>query len=259
MPCSSQALREHERVGVGTVGGRSIWEPVLAPYTTFWGKRNVVIKSFGQWYWYLSRPCSYSCHADRRQETLESKSLLTLSTPRNVDPSAIRKQKPHSSQLTSHHATLKALHRARTRRRLCMLMIIAHTPLPRLTSTLQRPIEAQRTAPARTHRTEHPPTVRTLAPPRLRLQDLLAHIARLAQTPAHRLPRPQLVPQDRRVARALQLDYQIAQEARMPLVLVVCEQIVRLFECEEVQHEPSQRRRVADRLIQHVRVAWGEN
>jgi hypothetical protein len=87
------------------------------------------------------------------------------------------------------------------------------------------------------------------------LQHLTTDLAGLCGLPAAGAPGPDVVALERHVAGPLELAHQLAQKGRVPLVRVGGDQVVRLLEGEQVQHQLADRRVVPDRLVQDVRVA----
>jgi len=87
------------------------------------------------------------------------------------------------------------------------------------------------------------------------LQDLPTLLASLGVVPAARPPRDQRVPTDALGAGPLELDDELAQELRMPLVLVRLEQLVRLLVREQIEDQGAQRRRGPDLFVEDAGVA----
>lgn len=60
-------------------------------------------------------------------------------------------------------------------------------------------------------------------------------------------------------AGSLEKHAELAEECGVPAVHMALDEAVRLLECEEVEHEIPQRRRVADAVVEDTGVAWCEN
>lgn len=88
-----------------------------------------------------------------------------------------------------------------------------------------------------------------------RLEEVPAGLTGLCGLPGGGAPGDEGVPVEALWAGALELDDEVAEEARVPVVLVALEQLVRLLVCKEVEREPPHRRRVADPVVQDPRVA----